>query len=330
MKAHLSMMLCVAILAGTLTACASGGASEASDTVQIVATIFPVYDWVREIVGLDTPGIEVTLLLDNRVDLHSYQPTADDLLKLSNCDLFLYVGGESDDWVEDALNGIRNPNLVAVNLLDALGDAAKVEETVEGMQADGDGEDAGEEETEFDEHIWLSVRNAETLCRYIADRLDEIFPAHKANFEQNTKAYLRELNALDVKYRDAVAVAKTTTVLFGDRFPFRYLVDDYGLDYYAAFSGCSAETEASFETVVFLAEKVDELGLTSVLTLEGSDGKIARTIVDNTNAKDAVILTMDSMQSTTSSDAENGASYLATMNSNLDSLKAALGVEEWL
>ena len=328
MKAHISAMLCAAVLAGSLCGCASVNEAENSDTVQIVATIFPVYDWVREIVGPDTPGIEVSLLLDSRVDMHSYQPTAEDMLKLSTCDLFLYVGGESDEWVQDALAGIRNPDLVTVNLLDALGDAAKTEEAVEGMQTDENSMDA--DEVEYDEHIWLSVRNAEVLCQYIADRLDEISPAHKANFDLNTRSYIRELNALDVKYRDAVAVAKTKTVLFGDRFPFRYLMDDYGLDYYAAFSGCSAETEASFETVVFLADKVDELGLTSVLTLEGSDSKIARTIVDNTRAKDAAILTMDSMQSTSLTDVRNGASYLAAMNRNLDALKAALGVEEWL
>lgn len=322
MKKIISLLLCSLMLAGVMTGCGRNLTSADDRTVHIVATIFPVYDWVRQILGDEADSADVTLLLDSRVDLHSYQPTAEDMVKIANCDLFLYVGGESDDWVEDALREAGNDNVIAVNLLDALGNAAKMEEIVEGMEADEDAED----EAEYDEHIWLSLRNAARLCRIIAEKLGEIDAAGRDAYAANAEAYIQKLSDLDIEYQAAVNASPMKTVLFGDRFPFRYLMDDYGLSYFAAFSGCSAETEASFETVVFLAEKVDELGLSSVLALESGDRKIAWTIIDNTAAKNAQLLVMDSMQSTTSADAETGVTYLSLMERNLDVLKAALGV----
>ena len=168
MKAHISALLCAAILTVTLTACGSVVRPENDRTLQVVATIFPVYDWVRQIVGNSEADIEVTQLLDSRVDMHSYQPTAEDMVKISTCDMFLYLGGESDDWVQEALAGSKNPNRIVINLMDVLGDAVKEEETIEGMQED---EDEAEEGPESDEHIWLSLRNAVTLCRYISGKL---------------------------------------------------------------------------------------------------------------------------------------------------------------
>ena len=263
----------------------------------------------------------MTLLLDSGVDLHSFQPTADDIIKISTCDLFVYVGGESEDWVEDALAERSNEDMVVVNLMDVLDEALKEEETVEGMQSE---EEEGEGETEYDEHIWLSLKNAQTLCQYLSDRLCEIDSEHSADYQENTAAYLEQLDGLDGAYQAAVSAADRSTLLFADRFPFRYLCDDYGLSYYAAFSGCSAETEASFETVVFLADKVDELGLSSILTIDGSDQKVAQTVLSTAQAEDVQILTMDSMQSTTLKDAENGVSYLSIMEDNLTALTQAL------
>lgn len=278
---------------------------------------------MREILGDKVDHAEVTMLLDNGVDLHSYQPTADDIIKISDCDLFIYVGGESDGWVEDALKEAANKDMQVINLLDVLGEQVKEEEVVEGMEAEEE-ESEDEDEPEYDEHVWLSLKNAETLCNTITDALEEIDPANKDAYAANAASYLEKLAALDGEYQTVVDNAARKTVLFGDRFPFRYLVDDYGLSYYAAFAGCSAETEASFETISFLAGKVDELGLPCVLTIEGAQHKIAETIVQNSAAKNQSILTLDSMQSTTSADAVNGTTYLSVMESNLDVLKQAL------
>ena len=290
--------------------------------IRVVTTIFPIYDWVRAIVGEDD-GVEVTLLLDSGVDLHSFQPTAADIMKVATCDAFVYVGGESDEWAEDALREAVNPSMKVVNLLDALGDAVKEEEIVEGMEAED--EDEGEaDEPEYDEHVWLSLRNAEALTMAIAETLGEIAPDRAADYAANAEAYRAELDALDRAYSEAVSSADLNTLLFGDRFPFRYLADDYGLNYYAAFVGCSAESEASFETIAFLAGKVDALGLPAVLTIEGDNHRIAETIVASTPSKDATILTLDSMQATTAADAANGVTYLDVMAANLETLKQAL------
>lgn len=302
---------------------ATESTQEASaDSISVVTTIFPEYDWVKQIVG-DNSNVELTLLLDSGVDLHNYQPTAEDIKKIATCDLFIYVGGESDEWAEDAIKTAVNPNQQVINLMDVLKDSIKKEEVVEGMEAEEE-EETGEEEVEYDEHVWLSLKNAATCVKAIADSLETIDGTNADMYKANADSYIKEINALDAKYLDAVNAATGKTLLFGDRFPFRYMVDDYGLDYYAAFVGCSAETEASFETIKFLSEKVDELGLKTVLTIENSDNKIAETIIANTNSKDANILAMDSLQSTTSSDAASGTTYLGVMEQNLSVLTEAL------
>ena len=330
-SALLAALMLVGILTGctnqaempTVTATPAGSQAQpaAEKKIRIVTTIFPEYDWVREILGDKADSAEITMLLDNGVDLHSYQPTADDIIKLSDCDLFVYVGGESDEWVEDALKGAANRDRKVIHLLDALGDSVKEEETVEGMQE----EEGDHEEKEYDEHVWLSLKNAKTLVDAISAALQELDPDNKDTYAANADAYGQKLSALDAEYQKAVSAGTYKTLLFGDRFPFRYLVDDYGLSYYAAFVGCSAESEASFETVSFLARKVDEGKLPCVLTIEGKNHKIAETIVQNTAGKNQKILTMDSMQSTTSQDVARGTTYLSLMAKNLDVLKEALG-----
>ena len=327
----LAALMLVGMLAGctnqaempTVTATPAGSQAEsaADEKIRIVTTIFPEYDWVREILGDKGDSAEITMLLDNGVDLHSYQPTADDIIKLSDCDLFVYVGGESDEWVEDALKSAANKDRKVIHLLEILGDSVKEEETVEGMQE----EEEDHEEKEYDEHVWLSLKNAKTLVGAISAALQELDPDNKDAYAANADAYGQKLSALDAEYRKAVSAGTYRTLLFGDRFPFRYLVDDYGLSYYAAFAGCSAESEASFETVSFLARKVDEGKLPCVLTIEGKNHKIAETIVQNTAGKNQKILTMDSMQSTTSQDVAGGTTYLSLMEKNLDVLKEALG-----
>lgn len=324
MRKYIMIFIAAILMAGILTACGNTGAADVSngDGIKIVTTIFPEYDWVMNILGDNPAGAEVTMLLDKGVDLHSYQPTAEDMLKISSCDMFIYVGGESDGWVEDALKSAVNKDMTVINLLDVLGDSVKEEEVVEGMQAE---EEEEEEETEYDEHVWLSLRNAAILTQKISDELQKVDAADAAVYKTNTDAYVEKLNALDMEYEAAVSAAPVNTLLFGDRFPFRYLTDDYGLSYYAAFVGCSAETEASFETITFLAGKADELKVPAIMTIEGSDGKIAQTIIENTADKALKILTMDSMQSVTAKDVEEGADYISVMKSNLEVLKEALG-----
>ena len=327
MKKITALLLALFMLVAALAGCGKQNDTNQTDKLSIVTTIFPEYDWVREILGEKADNAEITMLLDNGVDLHSYQPTADDIVKISDCDLFIYVGGESDEWVEDALRNAANRNMKVINLLEVLGDSVKTEEIVEGMQeAEHEHEDAEEHEheEEADEHVWLSLKNAKMLVRVISKALQELDPDSKDIYAANADAYVKKLSALDAEYQAAVDAASNKTILFGDRFPFRYLVDDYGLRYYAAFVGCSAETEAGFETISFLAKRVDEWKLPCVLTIEGAQHKIAETVVRNTTAKNQRVLTMDSMQSTTSKDVKNGTTYLSVMEKNLSVLKEAL------
>ena len=506
MKKTFTIFLALTMAVSLFTGCGKKNAAETgesdSNKLSVVTTIFPEYDWVKEILGGKAENTDLTMLLSSGVDLHSYQPTADDIVKISDCDLFVYVGGESDGWVESVLKNAANKKMKVINLLEVLGDSVKTEEIVEGMQEDGHdhghshdeqltendiedrtlsdfagawkslhpyllngdldkfcqhraeededssttkdtylekyktswqcdaekisingdtitftyadgktvsaeytyagyqpkrndegeirsvryqfettsadapkyvqfndhGHEPGEAEhfhiyfgndgfdalmsgktnpffvkdalsaedildelmghdhgEEKDEHVWLSLKNAKALVAAIADALQELDPDNKDTYAANASAYIEKLSALDGAYQSAVDGAARKTVLFGDRFPFRYLVDDYGLSYYAAFAGCSAESEASFETVSFLAKKVDELGLPCVLTIEGKNHKLAETIVQSTAAKNQKVLTMDSMQSMTSKDAANGATYLSVMEQNLSVLKEALG-----
>ena len=325
MKKSLSVLLVVLLLAGCCFACSSGEKPASDGRIRIVTTIFPEYDWVRNVLGDNPANIEVTMLLDTGVDLHSFQPTAADILTVSACDLFIYVGGESDDWVKDALQESGRENRIVINLLDILGDAVKEEEVVEGMQEEAHDEaDGEEEEVEYDEHVWLSLQNAVVLTESISEAIQKIDPDHAETYRRNATAYTEKLNALDTEFRSVTENAPQKTLLFGDRFPFRYLTDDYGLSYYAAFVGCSAETEASFETIIFLANKVDELSLHAVMTIEGTDHRIAETIVQNTQSKDQTILALDSMQATTAKDVQNGVTYLSVMEKNLAVLMDAL------
>lgn len=332
MKKISALLLAALLMLAGLTACSGGQSNDAAEGngsgISVVTTIFPVYDWTRNVAGPDNGDIDIDMLVDSGVDLHSFQPTAEDMMKISECDVFIYVGGESDEWVEDALGESANPDRVVVNLMEVMGGKAVEEEVKEGMEAEHeDGEEEEEEEEEgpeYDEHVWLSLRNASLLSGAISDALAKADPENAESYKANAESYDAQLKELDEEYQKAVSEGRTKTLLFGDRFPFRYMTDDYGLDYYAAFVGCSAETEASFETIAFLASKVDELGLRSVMTIEGKDHSIAESIVSNTKTKDQQILTLDSMQGTTAQDVENGATYLSVMKSNLEILREAL------
>ena len=301
---------------------AESSSSESDNKLKIVATIFPEYDWTREILGDRLEDVDLTLLLDNGTDLHSFQPAVKDIMKVSSCDLLIYVGGESDQWIEDALKSAANPDMKTINLMETLKDFIKEEETVEGMQEKHHSHE--EEEKEYDEHVWTSLRNASVAAEVIADTLAELDPENSDIYKENLRSYQGELSSLDNEYQKTVDQSTHKTLLFADRFPFRYLVDDYGISYYAAFSGCSAESEASFKTITFLAEKVDELGLKEVFTIEKSDDRIAETVIENTRDKDQKVAVLNSMQSITSEEIADGTTYLSIMEDNLKVLKTAL------
>lgn len=325
------------------------------DEISVVTNIYPSYDWVKEI-AKDT-NVTVKNLTDKGINLHNFEPSAEDITSIKNANLFVYVGGESDEWAPDAIK--ESPNVTAINMMEVLKDNIKPEEVVEGMEDEDHDHDHDEDEhdedehdedededehddeddhdedehdehhhhhhhddeVEMDEHVWLSLKNAKLVCNEICENLKKLSPKYADKFDENLKAYIEKLDALDKKYSEELSNQKFDTVLFGDRFPFRYLVDDYNLKYYAAFVGCSQESEASFETIVFLANKVDELGLNSIFTLSDSDHKIAETIKENTKTKTQEIRVLNSLESVSSSD---NTSYLDIMEENLDTLKVGL------
>lgn len=325
---HQKRTLAALLTAGALllTGCGSDTPNDTGsnkEKLRIVCTVFPEYDWTKQILGSHIDEVELHYVLDSGADVHSFQPTMEDMMMIGDCDLFMYIGGESDEWTADAIAESVNPQMQTIELLEALGDAAVTEEIREGMQAED--EEAGEEEApEYDEHVWLSLRNAKKLCEVITDRLCQLDSKNADDYRTNCAAYTKKLDALDQDFQALADSAQKKTLLFGDRFPFRYFTEDYGLDYYAAFVGCSAETEASFETVVFLANKLDELELDTVYTIESSDGAIARTVIENTKNKNQQIAVLNSIQSVTAEQVQSGTTYLSLMQQNYDVLKAHL------
>lgn len=301
-----------------------------SDSLSIVCTIFPEYDWVSEILGDKKDSAELSFILDGGVDLHSYRPTAQDLAEIYTSDLFIYVGGESDEWVDSALKNAPDKNLKTINLLQVLGDKAKIEQDFGGESEDHDHGDGGHDheedhEGELDEHVWLSLKNTQIFCDKIAAELCALDPENATVYKNNLASYKNKLAALDERYSEFVKTARFDTLVFGDRFPFSYLAGDYNINCFAAFSGCSAESEASFEKIVFLASKIDELNLPAVCKTENVKQKIAEQVKENTKSKNQKIVSFDSLQSTSADDVKNGKTYLSAMEKNLDSLMQALG-----
>ena len=348
MKKIASIAILFFALAFMLTACntESGKKNSAPKKISVVATIYPQYDWLKNVIGERADAVDLKLLIKNGTDLHSYKPSAQDIATIAKADLVVYVGGESDEWIEKALEATPKEGRIALNLMKALGDRVKEEEVVEGMQTDPSASSGTEEhhehdkvtepaeatsehhhheEVENDEHIWLSLKNAWILVNALAQSLSKVDSANSSIYTANAVLYNAKLWEMDKEFATAVSNASQKTVLFGDRFPFRYLVDDYGIKYYAAFVGCSAESEASFETITFLAGKMDSLQLPAIFTIDGSNGKIARAILEaSKNSKNAQVLTLNSMQSVTDEQIKAGVDYLSIMRNNLEVLKKAL------
>ena len=353
MKKFAAFAMFVLATALMFVACSaeSNEKTPAQKKVSIVATTYPQYDWLKNVLGSHLDAVNLKLLIKNGTDLHSYNPSAQDIAAIASADMVVYIGGESDEWIEKALKATPKEGRVQVNLMEALGDRVKEEEIVEGMQAedehhhehgdpsassgtedhhehaeaheDHDHEHA--EEAENDEHVWLSLKNAEILVKNLAEAVAKLDTANASEYHMNAALYVAKISALDAQYRAATDSASLKTILFGDRFPFRYLVDDYGIKYFAAFVGCSAESEASFETVAFLASKMDSLALPAIFTIDGSNGKIARAILDaSKKSKEVAVLTLNSMQSVTDNQMKSGTDYLSIMRENLEVLKKAI------
>ncbi len=312
----------------TLSACSSSTASNTvsasadPDKISITTNSYAAYDWANQLLSGIESKADVTYLLSNGVDMHSYNPGTDDIAKISKSDLFVYVGGESDGWADDILADPTNKNMESISMLKAIGNRSVTEEIKDGMDVS---DEEKNEDPETDEHVWLSLKNAEVIVEDMEKDLEKLFSSDsdKTVIKNNYEKYNAQLKDLDAQYQKTVDSSNGKTLLFGDRFPFRYMVEDYGLDYYAAFVGCSAETEASFKTIAYLSDKINELGLKHILVIENSDKKIANAIIKNSGS-DADVLTINSLQSVNKDDMANGVTYLSTMKDNLDIVSKAL------
>lgn len=323
MKKIIAVLLSFLVLFSFGTACST----QKNTKKKIVCTAFAGYDWIKNLLDGHADDYDLIVLADGGADMHNYRPSVEDMVTIGESTLFVYVGGESESWVADVLKQVGKGGLQAFCMLDALGDMAIIEDHGHDDHDHEEGEDHDHEEHEHeaDEHVWLSLKNATLLCEKLAERLiaiDSEFSFVSSGLEK----YKAMLTELDGRYLEAVASAKYDTLVFGDRFPFKYMARDYGLKFSAAFDGCSAESEASFETIVLLAKVVDELGLPAVCKIEGSNNKIAETVKANTVSKNCEILTFNSMQSVTKKNIADGANYISIMQNNLQMLKKALGV----
>lgn len=320
MKKILSILLVLVLSASCLVGC---GKSD-NGKFNIVCTVFPIYDWVAECTK-GAEGIEVTLIVDSGTDTHSYNANTEDIAEITEADLVICVGGESDEWIERVISNLGDKAPKTLRLIDLVADCREHGDLCEEEGHEHSHEHGEEHEhSSYDEHVWLSLKNAIELTGEIAKTLTELLPEAKDAITASAESYKEKLRELDAEAEATVAGAERKVLLFADRFPFKYLVEDYGIEYHAAFSGCSADSEASFETVARLAAKLDELGLPYVLVLESSDKKIAETVIEASEAKSAEILTIDSMQSISKKDIESGASYLGIMRENVAVLRCAL------
>lgn len=309
-------VLGTAVLTASLFSCSVPESD--NDKLNVVCTVFPCYDWAKQIIG-DTSDAELTYLLSSGSDPHSFQPSAEDMVKISDCDVFIYVGGESEEWADKSLENARNKDMTVIRLMDVLSEHIVEEEIKEGM-AENNSHDDHEHENEYDEHIWLSLNNAQICVTNICEKLCAADSENSEEYKSNANSCNTELQLLDRSFH-MLFDDNPQTLIFGDRFPFRYLIDDYGLNYYAAFTGCSADTESSFETVTFLASKADEINAQTIFTIENSDCSIADAVIENTKTKSQNIKVLDSIQSVTQKQIDNGVTYLSIMRNNYEILK---------
>lgn len=318
LKRLFSLLLAGMMLLGGLSGCSAP--AEQEEGLSVVATIFPQYDFARQVMGGDD---NLTMLLRPGQEVHSYEPTPQDIIAIQNCDLFIYVGGESDAWIKDVLDGMDTSNMVILSLMDVVDpleeDTENVLENPEEHDHQEDGTHLHEEE--YDEHVWTSPKNAMLITQAICDALCEIDPDNAGQYQANTADYLTQLEELDAAFREVIGDAQRDTLFFGDRFPLLYFVREYGLNYYAAFPGCASETEPSAATVARLIDLVREEEAPVVYQIELSNGNIARSIADSSGAR---VETFYTCHNITADDFNAGETYLSLMQRNVESLKEAL------
>ena len=317
---RLTALLLICALCLSLTAC-GGGYERADDgKITIVAAIFPEYDWLRNLTA-GSENVELKLLIDKGVDLHSYQPDVNDIVTISDCDVFVYTGGAGDVWVEDVIATAMNPALIAVDLMELLEQHRDLCEL--GHIHDHEDGDEAHEHT-ADEHIWLSLVNAGYLCEELTELLCELDWDNEALYRGNLADYSEQIRALDEMYYTVLSETNHETILFADRFPFAYLMEDYGLHYHAAYEGCSAETEVSFDTFARLSDTLRGLNLPGVVVIDDSDHRIANTVIAASGDNSREIYTLQTMQAVSRRDIKNGITYLDIMEENLSVLERAL------
>lgn len=323
MKKYLSFALSLFIIITSifsLTSCSyeKNESKDDSGKISVVTTIFPYYDFTRSIAG---DKADIRLLLSPGSEPHSYDPSPSDVVAIENCDIFIYNGGESDEWVESVLDSIENKNMKVMRMMDYVD--LLYEQSVEHDEHDHENEHEHEHEhgEEYDEHIWTSIKNAEKLSNAIADELSVCDSANKEIYIENKESYINQLRALDSEILDIVSNAKVNTLVFGDRFPFLYFVTDYSLEYECAFPGCSSETEPSISTVTHMIDFTREHQVPVVFYLEFSNGKVAKLISEDSGAK---IMRFSSCHNVTKDEFADGATYISLMEQNANALKEAL------
>ena len=285
---------------------------KSSEKLSIVATNFPCYDFARSIIK-DSKSVNLKMLLKPGVESHDFEPTPQDIIDIKNSDIFIYVGGESDEWLEDILDDVDKKKTKVIKLLDLVD--VSFEEYVEGMEEEYD------DEKEYDEHVWTSLINTIKIIDKLKDEIIKIDSSNKIEYEKRASEYIDRLYKIDAEIRDIIDKSKRKEIIFGDRFPLLYFVKEYGLTYYAAFPGCSSETEASAKTISFLIDKVKDDKIPVVFHIELSSSKIAKTIANETGAK---VLEFNSAHNISQEDFDDGKTYLDIMEDNVRALKIAL------
>lgn len=320
MKKISAVIFAALILLTSLCSCQNRIITE--EKLKIVCTTFPQYDFVRNILGNDE---NVSLLINNGSDLHGFEPTAKDIVEIRTASMFVYIGGASDAWVERAVNATENPELKTVAIMDyietlSLEDIESLEHGSDHIH-DHSQHDHDHSPEEADEHVWLSLRNSIKIVKGLCGEICKLDPENAEKYSSNAAQYINKLESLEKEYQQVFSESERNILLFADRFPFGYLTHDYGISHIAAFTGCSSESEVTAETFTRLIEETKDHNLKYILILEGSDGKTARTVCEATGA---AALTVDSCQTVSSADIENGANYLGIMTNNLKIFKEAL------
>lgn len=310
MKRIWALLLCALLLSG----CAAPLAEPDDGKIQIVTTLFPYYDFARAIAG---DRADVTLLLSPGREAHSFEPTPLDAVRIARADVFVYNGGESEEWVEDMLDAAGEDIGTVLCMMDYVD--AREEEFVEGMQ--GAEEDEGSDEIEYDEHVWTSPANAVKLCEALRDGLCEADPANAEAYRANCAAYVEQLSDLDARFRVLRESASRDLIVFADRMPLLYFCEAYDLRYRAAFHGCSTDTEPSLATLKYLIDKVAEEGIPVVYTVDLDSQKIAEVVAESTGAG---IDTLYSLQTVSRADFDAGETYITMMERNLKALQRGL------